>query len=58
MSKVDIIEDVQNEEIYDPDCPICHGTGCVYGSLHDPPDECDCWDRFDPSTIIKEDEHE
>lgn len=38
--------------LYDPDCPICHGTGRIYSILYDPPDECDCWGRFYPLPIV------
>ena len=41
---------------YDPDCETCNGTGHIYGTLYDPPEECDCWDRYDPSPVVDTDE--
>ena len=37
---------------YAPDCLVCRGTGMVHGKLYDPPGECDCYDRFDPSPVV------
>ena len=34
---------------YDPNCPKCHGTGCLPSPRFDPPEECDCWDRHQPA---------
>ncbi len=37
----------EKENIYDPKCKRCNGTGIVYdNALYDPPSECGCWDRW------------
>ena len=38
----------ENSKGYQHDCQRCHGTGCVSTKRYDPPEECDCWDRFQP----------
>lgn len=38
----------ENAKGYWKNCPRCHGSGCVSTKRYDPPEECDCWDRFQP----------
>ena len=33
---------------YNPHCKRCNGTGCVYGVLYDPPEQCDCMRDYQP----------
>ena len=35
---------------YNPHCKRCNGTGCVYGVLYDPPEQCDCMFYYQPET--------
>ena len=38
-------------KMYSKDCKRCRGTGCIHLNSGDPPEECDCWDRFQPDEI-------
>ncbi len=40
------------DSFYDPNCKRCNGSGCLTQAYGDPPEQCDCWDRFDPSPVI------
>ena len=42
------------EPTYAKDCPDCKGTGCTHESLYDPPVQCSCIGRFEPTETIPE----
>ena len=39
---------IEETPLYDPGCPICHGTGVGRSACFDPPEECECKRDFQP----------